>query len=206
MTFWRDPQILILASKSASRQALLRAAEIPFEIMVSGIDERAAEQAAEQSASASAPAEVAQLLAIAKARAVSMDQPARHVIGADQTLAIGARRLSKPRNRAEARAHLHAMSGTTHELHSAFALVRDGKTLRSGVSTARLTMRTLSDAMIEAYLDEAGESVLMSVGAYQLEGLGLHLFERVDGDYFTILGLPMLSLLAALRDEGLLLS
>lgn len=202
MTFWRHSQLLILASASTSRQALLRAADIPFEIVVSDINERDAEQ----SAPASAPDEVARVLAIAKAQAVSTNHPSRHVIGADQTLAIGARRLSKPRNRAEAREHLRAMSGVTHELHSAFALVREGRTLHAGVSTARLTMRALSDDMIEAYLDEAGDDVLRSVGAYQLEGLGLHLFENIDGDYFTILGLPMLLLLRALRDEGLLLS
>ncbi len=202
MTFWRHSSHLVLASKSASRQALLRAACIPFEVIVSDINERAVEQ----SAFASTPAEVAQVLAVAKAQAVSQNEPSRYVIGADQTLAIGSRRLSKPRDRMEAREHLRAMSGTTHELHSAFTLVQGGKTMRAGVATARMTMRALSEDMIEAYLDEAGEDVLKSVGAYQLEGLGLHLFDRIEGDYFTILGLPMLLLLAALRDEALLLT
>ena len=128
--------------------------------------------------------------------------PGRLVLGADQTLARGDTRFSKPANRAEAAAQLRALRGRTHELHSALALVRDGDVLFECVDTARLTMRDFSDRFLDDYLDMAGDAALASVGGYQLEGIGIHLFERVEGDYFTILGLPLLPLLAFLRQNG----
>ena len=127
--------------------------------------------------------------------------PGRLVLGADQTLARGATLFGKPANRAEAAAQLRSLRGRTHELHSALALVRDGQALFECVDSARLTMRDISDRFLDDYLDMAGDTALASVGGYQLEGLGIHLFERVEGDYFTILGLPLLPLLAFLRQN-----
>jgi len=126
------------------------------------------------------------------------------VVGADQTLALGRTRFTKPVDRDAAREQLKALAGRTHELHSAVAVARDGRVLFSKVDTAKLTMRELSDDFLDAYLDTAGETVLASVGGYQLEGLGSHLFERIEGDYFTILGLPLFALLGFLRKEGCL--
>ena len=126
------------------------------------------------------------------------------MIGADQTLALGERLFSKPSGRAQAAEQLRLLAGNSHALHSAVAVARDGKIVFADVSVATMTMRKLSDSEIEAYLDAAGEAVTSSVGAYQLEGLGVHLFERIEGDHFTILGLPLLPLLAFLRSERLL--
>jgi septum formation protein len=200
MTLWRGQLPLILASQSRARQLLLRNAGIAFEAVVAEIDERAVQQASRLSA----PGEIAALLAREKARAVSWRLPDRIVVGADQTLALGARLFSKPAGRAQAAEQLRALAGHRHELHSAVAVARDGKILFEAVAIARMTMRPLGDAEIEEYLTEAGAAVTTSVGAYQLEGLGVHLFERIDGDHFTILGLPLLQLLAFLRSERLL--
>jgi septum formation protein len=126
------------------------------------------------------------------------------VVGADQTLALGTRLFSKPAGRPQATEQLRALAGRSHQLHSAVAVARDGKILFADATMARMTMRHLSEAEIAAYLDEAGEAVTSSVGAYQLEGLGVHLFKRIEGDHFTILGLPLLQLLAFLRSERLL--
>jgi septum formation protein len=200
MTLWRGKHPLILASQSRARQALLANAGIHFEIVRADIDERAVQQAS----SLSAPGDIAGLLAREKALFVSSRQPGRFVIGADQTLALGPRLFNKPAGRVEAAAQLRDLAGLCHELHSAVAVARDGKILFETVAVARMTMRPLSGTEIRAYLDEAGEAVATSVGAYQLEGLGVHLFERIEGDHFTILGLPLLPLLAFLRSEGLL--
>ena len=200
MTPWRGKHPLILASQSRARQALLANAGISFEAIPAEIDERAAQQAS----GLSAPGEIAALLAREKALVVSAQQPGRFVIGADQTLALGMRLFNKPSGRAEAAEQLRALSGRRHELHSAVAVARDGKILFEATTIARMTMRRLGGAEIDAYLDAVGEAVTTSVGAYQLEGLGVHLFEAVDGDHFTILGLPLLPLLAFLRGEGLL--
>jgi len=191
---------LILASQSRARQMLLANAGIFFEAVPADIDERALQE----NSGLSAPGEIAGLLAREKACFVSSKNPSRYVIGADQTLALGNRLFSKPAGRAQAADQLRLLAGHTHELHSAVAVARDGNILFSDVSLARLTMRALSGAQIRAYLDEAGEAVTSSVGAYQLEGQGVHLFERIEGDHFTILGLPLLPLLAFLRGEGLL--
>lgn len=200
MTIWRGSDPLILASQSRARQMLLANAGIPFEAVPADIDERGVQA----NAGLSAPGEIAGLLAREKALLVSSKYPGRHVIGADQTLALGTRLFSKSAGRAQAAEQLRALAGNTHELHSAVAVARDGKIVFCDVSIARMTMRRLDESEIEAYLDQAGGAVTTSVGAYQLEGLGLHLFERIDGDHFTILGLPLLPLLAFLRDERLL--
>jgi nucleoside triphosphate pyrophosphatase len=200
MTLWRGPFPLILASQSRARQMLLGNAGIDFEAVPADIDERAVQQ----SSGLSAPGEIATLLAREKALSVSTRYPGRFVVGADQTLALGQRLFSKPTGRVQAAEQLQALAGHSHELHSAVAVARDGKILFCDVSAARLTMRHLTGGEISAYLDLAGEAVTSSVGAYQLEGLGVHLFERIEGDHFTILGLPLLPLLAFLRGERLL--
>jgi septum formation protein len=200
MTLWRGKDPLILASQSRARQELLFNAGIGFEAVAAEIDERAVQQ----SAGLTAPGAIAALLAREKALSVSMQQPGKFVIGADQTLALGNRLFSKPAGRAQAAEQLRALAGHSHELHSAVAVVRDGKILFEGAGVARMTMRQLAEAQIDAYLAEAGEAVTSSVGAYQLEGLGVHLFERIEGDHFTILGLPLLQLLAFLRSQRLL--
>jgi septum formation protein len=200
MTIWRRKQPLILASQSRARQMLLANAGISFEAVPADIDERALQK----NSGLSAPGEIASLLAREKASFVSSKNPDRYVVGADQTLALGNRLFSKPAGRAQAAEQLRLLAGHTHELHSAVAVARDGKILFSDVVVARMTMRRLGVSEIEAYLDQAGQAVTTSVGAYQLEGLGVHLFERIEGDHFTILGLPLLPLLAFLRGEGLL--
>jgi septum formation protein len=200
MSLWRGAAPLILASKSRARQTLLSNAGLDFEAIVADIDERALQRAS----GLSAPGDVASLLAREKALAVSSGNPGAFVVGADQTLALGTRLFSKPSGRAQAKEQLRALAGRGHELHSAAAVARDGKMLFETASVARMTMRPLSDDEIDAYLDEAGQAVTSSVGAYQLEGPGVHLFERIEGDHFTILGLPLLPLLAFLRGERLL--
>jgi septum formation protein len=200
MTLWRGKTPLILASQSRARQALLTQAGIDFKAVPAELDERALQQAS----GLSAPREIAAHLARAKALAVSSRQPGGFVVGADQTLAQGTRLFSKPAGRPQASEQLRALAGRSHELHSAVAVARDGKILFEEVAAARMTMRRLGEAEIEAYLDQAGEAVTTSVGAYQLESLGVHLFERIEGDHFTILGLPLLPLLAFLRSERLL--
>ena len=200
MTIWRGKDPLILASQSRARQMLLANAGIAFEAVPADIDERSVQK----NSGLSAPGEIAGLLAAEKALFVSLKNPGRYIVGADQTLALGNRLFSKPAGRGQAADQLRLLAGGTHELHSAVAVARDGKVVFSDVSVARMTMRRLGESEIEAYLDQAGQAVTTSVGAYQLEGLGVHLFERIEGDHFTILGLPLLALLAFLRGEGLL--
>jgi septum formation protein len=198
MPLWIAPQPLVLASKSDIRGKILAAAGLRFGIRPAQIDERAMEAKAGVVDAAAA----ARLLARAKADSVAATQAGHLVLGCDQTLARGTERFTKPANRAEASQQLRALRGRTHALHSALALVRDGTVLFEMVDTARLTMRDFSDRFLDDYLDMAGDAALSSVGGYQLEGIGIHLFERVEGDYFTILGLPLLPLLAYLRKNG----
>ena len=200
MTLWRGKHPLVLASQSLTRQALLANAGIDFEAAAADLDERAVQQAS----GLLAPGDIAALLAREKALSVSSRQPGKYVIGADQTLAQGERLFSKPAGRPQAAEQLRALAGRRHELHSAVAVARDGKILFETVAIAGMTMRRLGEAEIDVYLDQAGEAVRSSVGAYQLEGLGVNLFERIEGDHFTILGLPLLPLLAFLRSERLL--
>jgi nucleoside triphosphate pyrophosphatase len=198
MPLWLAGEPLVLASKSASRHAILRDAGIPVAVEPADIDERAIEQrSAKQDAG-----ELAAVLAREKARTVAARRPGRLVLGADQTLALGERRFSKPADRAGARRQLAALRGQTHELHSAVALARGNSVLFEHREVARLTMRSFSDQFLEAYLDAAGAAVTASVGAYQLEKVGIQLFERIEGDHFTILGLPVLPLLEFLRSAG----
>jgi septum formation protein len=197
---WRDRAPLILASQSAVRRALLTQAGIAVDAVAADLDERAVQQ----QSGLDDPDAIAVLLAEAKANNVSVHHNGRFVVGADQTLALGKRLFNKPADRTAAAAHLADLAGKTHELHSAVAVARDGAVLWSHVSVARMTMRPLSTAQIDAYLDAAGDAVTASVGAYQLEKHGVHLFERIEGDHFTILGLPLLPLLAFLRSRNLL--
>lgn len=198
MNLWRGKP-LILASKSEVRRDLLVAAGIPVITDPADIDERKIE--AENAGLR--PENAALLLAREKALVISRRSEGL-VLGADQTLALGERRFSKPADFEAAREHLKALSGRTHTLHSAAAIAQDGEILFETISTARLTVRPLSDAFIDAYLAAAGDRVSKSVGAYQLEGLGVHLFEKINGDHFTVLGLPLLSLLGYFRKSGLL--
>ena len=198
MTLWRGPNPLILASQSRARQMLLKNAGFVFEAIPADIDERGIQERS----GISAPGDIASLLAQQKALAISGQRPGHVVIGADQTLALGNRLFSKPGGRDRAAEQLRLLAGQTHELQSAVAVAREREILFEHVAVARLTMRALGEVEISTYLDEAGEAVTSSVGAYQLEGLGVHLFERIDGDHFTILGLPLLPLLAFLRSQS----
>lgn len=191
---------LILASRSPARAALLNAAGVSFIAMPSSVDERAVEMPLIEKGMS--PKEIASALADAKATAVSRNSSGAFVIGADQTLELDGGRWTKPGSVAEAREQLARLSGRMHELHSAVAVARDGAILWRHSASARLTMRPLTATAIDAYLAEVGEAALASVGAYQIEGPGIRLFERIDGDYFTILGLPLLPLLMYLRSEG----
>jgi septum formation protein len=200
MTIWRGTYPLILASQSPSRKMLLANAGLTFDTIPADIDERAIQEAAKLSA----PGEIAGLLAREKARFVSAQKAGHHVVGADQILALGSRLFNKPDGRAGAADQIRALAGQTHELHSAIAVALDGKIVFETVAVARMRMRPLSGDDIRFYLDAAGDAVTSSVGAYQLEGLGVHLFERIEGDYFTILGLPLLPLLDFFRREALI--
>lgn len=200
MALWLAAEPLILASRSAARRALLEAAGVPLAVCPADIDERGVQ---ERSPSCT-PRDVALLLAREKALVVAQRNPGRLVLGADQVLALGARQFAKPADRAAARGQLRALSGHTHELLSAIAFVQDANVQSEHVGIARLTMRRLSDEFIDLYLDAAGGAATASVGAYQLEGLGVQLFERVDGDYFTVLGLPLMEALDFLRRRSVL--
>jgi len=202
MAVWLSAQSLVLASGSAARRTLLEAAGIPVTVHVADIDERRLEA----EASSMPAAGIAALLARAKASLVAESFPGRLVLGADQIMTLDGQRFAKPADRAAARLQLRAFAGRTHELHSAVALVQDGAALFHHADTARLTMRLFSDEFLDRYLDIAGAAVTASVGAYQLEGPGIQLFERIEGDYFTILGLPLLPTLDFLRRQGSLMT
>jgi septum formation protein len=197
-SLWLAEKPLVLASRSKVRQTLLEGAGIPTEICPADIDERRLET----DAMSEAPGAIAAHLAREKARAVASLHSSRLTLGADQTLALGAERFSKPADIAGAREQLRALSGRTHELHSAIAFVQDGTVLFEYVGVARLTMRAFSEKFLDLYLKAAGSAATASVGAYQLESFGIQLFERVDGDYFTVLGLPLLQALEFLRQRG----
>ena len=192
---------LVLASKSEARRAMLEGAGITVDLVPAEIDERSLD--AQWAADGRSPAQIARLLAEEKARAVSRARPDAHVIGADQTLALGQDRFSKPGSLAEARAHLETFRGRIHHLHSGVALARGGQIVASTVSSAAMHVRAFSDAFLDRYMTAMGDRVLTSVGCYQFESVGIQLFDRVEGDYFTILGMPLLPLLAMLRKEGL---
>jgi septum formation protein len=198
--FWRGEQPLVLASRSEVRSSVLRSAAIPHIVRPADIDERAVERSAPVRSALGA----AQLLARTKALAVLADDAL--VLGADQTLALGDRRFSKPGNRDAAREQLRALRGHTHELHCAIALTQSGKVVFEHAESARLTMRAFTDEFLEMYLDQLGAKITRTVGAYQVEKTGIQLFERIDGDHFVILGLPLLPLLHFLRRQKLVVA
>jgi septum formation protein len=201
MPLWLAADPLVLASKSSARRALLSAAGILIEVQAADIDERKLETAA----ASLDPSAIAALLAREKAIAVARHHPGRLVLGADQMLALDGRRFAKPVDREAARAQLRVLSGRTHELHSAIAFVHNAVVVFEHVEIARLTMRGFSDQFLDQYLDAAGSAVIQSVGAYQIEGLGIQLFDRLEGDYFTVLGLPLVAVLEFLRQRECLL-
>lgn len=191
---------LILASSSPFRRMLMENAGLSFEAHAARIDERTVEAPLENAGAK--PDAVALVLAKAKAEDVSRRFPESLVIGSDQTMSLGDRVFHKPKDMADAANHLQTLSGSTHRLNSAVAIVGDGVVLWEHLSHADLTMRLLTADFIARHLARVGERALASVGAYQLEGEGIQLFEKIEGDYFTILGLPMLPLLQKLRELG----
>jgi septum formation protein len=202
MPLWIAAKSLVLASQSEVRRRILAAAGIPVEVRPAPIDERAIEARS----GLRTAGDVARVLAGAKAHTVAAQMPGRLVLGADQTLTLDEQRFSKPATREAARAQLRSLAGKTHQLHSAIAVVRDGVLLFETLASANLTMRALSDAFLDSYLDAVGDDATKSVGGYQLENIGAHLFEHVDGDYFTVLGLPLLPLLDYLRQASFVAS
>ena len=199
-TFWRESAPLILASKSAGRRQALLHSRVPFESIPADVDERAIKSRL----AGADPDAIALALARAKALAISVD--GRLVLGADQVASCEGRIFGKPADMRDAETLLRFLSGRRHRLHSAIALARAGAVVFATVGVADLTMRVLSEDFIAAYLAAVGENALTSAGAYQIEGLGAQLFSKVEGDYWTIMGLPLLELLEALRREGALLS
>ncbi len=192
---------VILASGSKTRAQLLAQAGLAVGIDAPAVDEGEVKDALR--AEGASAADVAVTLAELKAQRISRRSPGAFVIGSDQMLDCGGHWFDKPVDRAGAANHLRTLSGKTHQLISAVSVVCDGQQLWHSISRASLTMRPLSDAFIDRYLDAVGDAALGSVGAYQLEGLGVHLFTKIEGDYFTILGLPLLPLLGFLRTHGL---
>jgi septum formation protein len=193
-SLWREPEALLLASRSPARRAMLEAAGLPVETGPSQVDERSFPESPRET--------LACRLAVAKAQDVSLRRPGRLVLGADQTLTLGDELLHKPADVEDAVRQLLLMAGREHELTSAGALVRDGHVLACEASRAIIRIRPLSETMARHYLEAAGPDVLQSVGIYHVEGLGPHLFEAVDGDLYTIMGLPLLPLMARLRAIG----
>ncbi|QND48974.1 Maf-like protein [Rhizobium lusitanum] len=191
---------LILASSSSFRRMLMENAGLHFQALAADIDERAIEAPLERDGAG--PDAVALVLAKAKAKEVSDRFPGSLVIGSDQTMSLGSQVFHKPKTMAEAENHLRSLSGKTHRLNSAIALARNGDIIWEHVSHAELTMRDLSAEFVHRHLTRVGGKALSSVGAYQLEGEGIQLFSKIDGDYFTIIGLPMLPLLQKLRELG----
>lgn len=191
---------LILASRSAARRAMLADAGVVFSVEDAGVDEDAIKVAMADAA----PTDLAVELAAAKALAVSRQRPEAWVLGADQTLSFDGGLVSKAKSLDEARARLQQMRGRTHHLHSGAALAHDGAVVWSGVDSVAMRMRDFSDDFLDAYLAAEGEALLSCVGAYRLEGLGSQLFEAVQGDYFTVLGLPLWPVLAELRRAGVI--
>jgi septum formation protein len=193
---------VILASKSAARRHVLTGAGVPFEVLVAGVDEDAVKEGL--LAEGAGPREIAEALAEIKALRVSAGRP-ELVIGADQTLEFEGRLYDKAETLEAARERLRALRGKPHKLHAAVVVAKEGAPIWREVSTATLVMRPFSDDFLEAYLAEEGEAALGSVGCYRLEGPGAQLFSQVEGDYFSILGLPLLGLLDLLRSHGVLI-
>jgi septum formation protein len=197
---------VVLASETESRRKLLTAAGLAFRIVPPEGDEAAIHGALRNDNAETDPGDVAELLARAKAEKVSARFPGALVIGADQVLSLDGKILDKPKDRDAVRDSLFALRGKTHQLHSAVALAEAGQVIWTHIETAHLTMRQFSPEFLGRYLAAAGPQVCRSVGAYQLDGLGIQLFDRVEGDYFAILGLPLLLLFSRLRENGILAS
>ncbi|MHA7820627.1 MAG: Maf family protein [Erythrobacter sp.] len=193
---------LILASKSSSRRAMLDAAGVGYDAMPANIDERAIEEGLR----GATPAEVAEALSVAKAAALASARPGALVLGSDSLVVVEGKRFDKPTSREDAAKHLAFFSGKVMELHSAAALVRDDTCEWSGADCARLHVRELSSEFIDRYLDHEWPEVGFTVGAFRIEAMGVQLFERIEGDQFTVLGMPLLRVLGALREQGALLT
>jgi len=200
VTLWRADEPVLLASASTARRAMLEAVGIPVDVKPANVDERSLQR----DCAIGSGEEVALLLARAKALAISAAEPHRIVVGADQTLSCSDALLNKPTDMEAAFAQLMLLRGRTHELYSAVAVARGGAMLFTHCASARLTMRSFSETFLRGYLAALGAGATQSVGSYQIEGLGAQLLERIDGDHFTILGLPLLPLLEFLRAECLL--
>jgi septum formation protein len=199
-----DAREIVLASGSRARREMLAAAGVPFTVQAADVDEPAIRARMRKADANVDPKKIAAVLAAAKAEDVSGKIGGSLIIGADQVLALGDELLSKAPSLEVARDALRQLRGRTHELHSAVAFAERGKIIWTHVGTARLTMRDFSDAFLDDYLLRAGDRVGHSVGAYELEGLGVQLFDKIEGDYFTVLGLPLLPVLAELRQRGMI--
>lgn len=195
---------IVLASASRARREMLAAAGVPFTVDPADLDELALRNALLTEKKSVAPAHIAEALARAKVEEVSGRHAGSLVIAGDQVLALGSELLTKSIDAVAARKTLLKLRGREHELHSAVAFAEDGNVIWAHVETARLFMRDFSDAFLDDYLVRAGDRICQSVGAYQLEGLGVQLFERLEGDYFTVLGLPLLPALEELRAQGVI--
>jgi septum formation protein len=194
---------LLLASTSRFRRRMLEAAGLDFECVPPEVDEAVLKRKLTSNRPLAEPGQVALALARAKANAVSTQFPVPHVVGADQVLAMGGALFDKPPDLAAARRQLQTLRGRTHQLHTAAVLAKAGETVWSRVEVATLVMRDFSDAFLDKYLEQAGPGVCHTVGGYEVEGRGIQLFERIEGDHFTIIGLPLLALLAELRAQGI---
>ncbi|MBS0558917.1 MAG: septum formation protein Maf [Proteobacteria bacterium] len=204
MRLQAETPTLILASASSSRRALLDAAGLVFEALPAHIDEDAIKQAARQEKAP--PEDAALLLARLKSERIAARRPDALVIGADQILVCEGEWFDKPADRDGAAAQLRRLRGREHRLVTAVLCLRGGQVVWQHVATPRLTMRDFSDGFLDAYLDHEGDAVLSSVGAYRLESLGMHLFDRIEGEHAAILGLPMTALLGFLRQHGVVLA
>lgn len=195
---------LVLASRSESRASILKNAGLEFDIVPADVDEPAIRAVIQKSEPNPDPADIAEILARTKAETVSAERKQSVVIGADQILLFEGRIYEKPADIAAARRMLLALKGNTHQLYTSVSVARNGQSIWAHGATANMTMRSFTPEFLGQYLADAGEQVLKSVGAYQIESTGIHLFSKIDGDYFTILGLPLLPLLEFLRGEGVL--
>lgn len=195
-------EMLILASKSSSRRSMLDAAGVNYDAMPADIDERALEE----NLRGATPAEVAEALSVAKAAAIACSHPSQLVLGSDSLVVVDGRRFDKPTSREDAFAHLRFFSGKVIELHSAAALVRGDTCEWSHTSCAKLHVRDLSDAFIEHYLEKEWPEIGFTVGCFRIEAMGVQLFEQIEGDQFTVLGMPLIGVLGALREHGVLIS
>lgn len=201
-----EPKRIILASASRSRREMLQAAGLAFAIEAAQLDERAIREALTTDNAEIEPIDIAEVLARAKAEDVSHRHPDALVIGADQVLAFEGQIFEKPANFDKAREMLLRLRGNVHQLHSVVTLAENGQSGWAWSDTAHLAMRAFSVAFLEDYIVRAGPGILESVGAYRLEELGVQLFDRIEGDFFTILGMPLVPLLGELRVRGVLMS